>query len=392
MPTRTWTLTDLDRDVHLEDLAIAPADVGGAATGYAVRKRTLRGGSSEGLDAIEVDTGRLRCVVLPDRGMGIWKAWCGDVELGWRSPASRPVHPRHVSLFEPSGIGWLAGFGEWLCRCGLESNGAPEWDSGGRLKYPLHGKIANRPAHRVELAIDGDTGDIAITGVLDEARLFGSKLRLTSTLRTRAGESTLSVHDEVTNLSAEPGEFELLYHINFGRPLLSPGAKFVAPVKTLVPRDMEAVADLATWDTYGPEQPGIPEHVHFIELANRADGGTLSLLRTASGDRGVSLRFNRRQLPAFTLWKLRQGASDGYVTGFEPGVNYPNARSYEDKQGRVAKLMPGETRAFDLHFEVHADAASVRVVEQAIAEIAGGAQPRIHERPQPGWSPAGDLV
>jgi galactose mutarotase-like enzyme len=390
MPKKTWALTDVDRDVYVEDLAVAPADVGGAASGYAVRKRTLRGGLRDGLDAIEVDNGRLRFVVLPDRGMGIWKAWCGDVELGWRSPALRPVHPRHVPLFEPSGIGWLTGFGEWLCRCGLESNGAPEWDPGGRLKYPLHGKIANAPAHRVELSIDGDTGEIAITGVVDESRLFGSKLRLTSTIRAHAGEAKLSIRDEVTNLSATPGEFELIYHINFGLPLLTPGAKFVAPVKTLVPRDMEAVPDIATWDTYGPYEPGIPEHVHFIELANRADGGTQTLLHTASGDRGVSLAFNRRQLPAFTLWKLRQGAADGYVTGFEPGVNYPNVRSYEERQGRIAKLKPGETRAFDLQFEIHSDAAAVRAAEQSIAEIAAGVPPRIHEQPQPGWSLSGE--
>jgi galactose mutarotase-like enzyme len=328
--------------------------------------------------------------VLPDRGMGIWKAWCGNMELGWRSPAHGPSHPKFVPLFEPSGIGWLSGFDEWICRCGLESNGAPEWDSAGRLKYPLHGRIANTPAHRVELSIDGDTGEIALTGVVDESRLFGSKLRLTSTVRARAGEHTLSIHDEVTNLSASPGELELLYHVNYGVPLLSPGAKFVAAVKSLVPRDREAMPDIPTWDTYGPEQPGIPEHVHFIELASRADGSTTTLLRAANGDRGVSLSFNRQQLPAFTLWKLRQGAADGYVTGFEPGVNYPNVRSYEERQGRVARLAPGEARAFDLRFEVHTDAASVQKAEQEIAKIAGGTTPTIHERPQPGWSSAGE--
>jgi hypothetical protein len=78
------------------------------------------------------------------------------------------------------------------------------------------------------------------------------------------------------------------------------------------------------------------------------------------------------------------------VTGFEPGVNYPNVRSYEAQQGRIAKLKPGETRTFDLQFDIPGDAASVHTAEQSIAEIAAGAKPRIHERPQPGWSLPGE--
>ena len=36
---------------------------------------------------------------------------------------------------EPSGLGWLDGFDELLVRCGLESNGAPEFDADGRVVY-----------------------------------------------------------------------------------------------------------------------------------------------------------------------------------------------------------------------------------------------------------------
>ena len=38
------------------------------------------------------------------------------------------------------------------------------------------------------------------------------------------------------------GEFQLLYHVNFGVPLLEPGATVVAPIKTLVPRTEEAAS------------------------------------------------------------------------------------------------------------------------------------------------------
>ncbi|HOM19123.1 MAG TPA: DUF4432 family protein, partial [Thermoguttaceae bacterium] len=74
----------------------------------------------------------------------------------------------------------MDGFDELVCRCGLESNGAPEFHEDGRLRYSLHGKIANCPAQKLDLSIDGDSGLITILGVVDEARLFGNKLRMTS--------------------------------------------------------------------------------------------------------------------------------------------------------------------------------------------------------------------
>jgi galactose mutarotase-like enzyme len=324
--------------------------------------------------------------LLPTRGMGIHRVHCGDIELAWRSPASGPIHPKFVNPHEASGIGWLAGFDEWLCRCGLESNGAPEWDATGRLQYPLHGRIANLPARRVEVTVDGQSGDIAATGVVDEARLFGRKLRLTSSVRLRSGEPVLHITDEVQNLSSEPTDFELLYHINFGLPLLCPGASLVAPVVQLVPRDPHSATDVPHWNVYGPAQPGLAEFVHYFKLASKPDGRTAVLLRI-DAHRGAALRFNVNQLPCFTLWKCQQPAADGYVTGLEPGTNYPNARSYEERQERTAKLAAGAARVFDLSVEVLTTADRVAAVEQEIRGIAGDAPPRIFDRPQPGWSP-----
>ena len=228
MPTETWTLVDHDQDLYVDQIALGPEQVGGAADGYSVVKRTLRAGLSQGVDVIEVRHGDFRFVVVPTRGMGIWRACLGDMHLGWKSPVRGPVHPAYVRLGHPDGLGWLDGFDELLVRCGLESNGAPEFQPDGRLRYGLHGKIANIPAHKVEVAIDGDSGRIAIRGTVDEGRMFGSKLRLETSIETQAGRPGLVVRDTVTNLSAAASDFELLYHINFGVPLVQPGAKVVA--------------------------------------------------------------------------------------------------------------------------------------------------------------------
>src|SRR5262249_40504582 len=152
----------------------------------------------------EIDNGKLRFIVVPTRGMGLWKAWLGDLEIGWNSPVHGPVHPQYVPLTEPSGLGWLEGFDELMCRCGLESNGAPDLGAGGVYKYPLHGRIANRPANYVEVSTDEDAGEVSVTGVVDEVRFLFQKLRLKSTYTTKVGQNGLRIIDEVTNLSGDP--------------------------------------------------------------------------------------------------------------------------------------------------------------------------------------------
>ena len=384
MAAKTWVLTDVSNGVYLEGLKLGPGDVPGSPKGWSISKRRLRGGLSDGVDAIRVDTGSLAFTVLPTRGMGIWKAWRGDLEIGWKSPVHGPVHPQFVSLAEPGGLGWLDGFDELLVRCGLESNGAPEFDKDGRLKYPLHGRIGNKPAHKVEVSVD-ESGEITITGVVDETRFHFTKLRLTTTIKSRPGESGLRIHDELENLSASPAEAQMLYHVNFGEPLLDAGSRFVAPLKTVVPRNARAASGIKNWPSYSAPEPGFEEQVYFLELLAGRDGQTRTLLKNAHGTHGASLVFNKQQLPCYSVWKNTTASPDGSVTGLEPGTNYPNPRSFEGEQGRVAKLAGGGKTAFDLALEIHATAAEVEQAEKAVAAIQGTAVPTVFDAPQKGW-------
>ncbi len=364
-------------------------DFGRSEPAFAVHRRTLHGGLGEGVDVIEIDNGRFRFSVLPTRGMSIWKGWLGNAEVGWQSPVRGPVHPQFVPLAEPSGLGFLDGFDEWIVRCGLESNGAPEFDRRGALKYSLHGRIANRPALHVELEIDVAREEIRLTGLVDETRFLVRQLQLRTTLITRFGEAGLSLHDEVTNLAGTPTEMQLLYHINFGPPLLDPGAVVVAPLKALVPRDARAVEGLAQWQTYAAPQAGFAEQVYFLDLADAAHQ-TRVLLKNAHGDLGASLAYDKRQLPCFTLWKNTGAMGDGYVTGLEPATNFPNPRSFEGRQGRVVKLAPGQQARFDLAIALHQGSSSVAQAEREVAALQAGNEAKIFDSPQPGWTSAAD--
>lgn len=351
-----------------------------------IRRIKLEGGLQDGMEICEVHNGRLKLWLLPQRGMGIWKAWLDGFEIGWQAPIRGPVNPRYVPVAEPGGLGWLDGFDELLCRCGIESNGAPEFDARGILRYPLHGRIANLPAHHVDAQIDAVTGEIAITGDIDEARLHAQKLRLHSALYSAAYSSTIRVRDRITNMSARPGSCQMLYHINFGAPLLDPGSRIHAPVRTLVPRTSHAAAAVSEWDRIGAPDAQFEEQVYFIDLLADEQGQTQVLLHNASGERGVSLHFNRSQLPCFTLWKNTAALADGYVVGLEPGTNFPNPHAFEARHGRVTALDAGQSTAMAVDIEIHDNAASVAQAVAAIARLQSGATPLLHTAPLPGWS------
>jgi len=378
---QTWTLTDVDIDVHHADFDVETHG------DFSLGARTLHGGLREGVEVVEVDNGCLRFIIVPTRGMGLWRAWRGELEIGWQSPVKGPVHPKFVPLAEPSGIGWLSGFDELLCRCGLEYNGAPEWGTDGKLKHSLHGRIANLPAHQVVATFDPTIDEIAIRGTVDEARLFGNNLRLTSTYRTRLGEPKLTLVDEIENVSARPADLELLYHINLGPPLATAGSRLDAPIASLAPKDSHSATDVSTWHTYPSAKAGVQETVFFFELAADTEGRTGVLLAERDGGRGLGLKFNRRQFPYFTLWKNPQALADGYCTGLEPCINFPNVKSFEKTNGRVAALAPGEKRRFEIELEVHDTADSVRRARDTIAEWQRATQPKIHDRPRADWSP-----
>jgi galactose mutarotase-like enzyme len=350
----------------------------------AVRTRRLAGGVRDGVLLVELVAGATKVFVLPDRGLGIWKILADGCELGWQSPVHGPVHPRFVPLAEPSGIGWLDGFDELVARCGLVSNGAADFDAAGRLRHPLHGRIANLPAHHLDVTLDEAAGTITLTGAVDETRFLVHALRMTTSLTLHADRQRVAWTDTVKNLSDRPATMQMLYHVNFGPPLLGPGAEVVAAIDELAPRDFAAESDVASWGRYAGPRAGQGEQVHFARLRPDAQGVATALLVGPDHRNAASLSWTADTLPCFTLWKNEGGLADGYVTGLEPGTNYPNARTHEESQGRIVPLAPGGSVRFDLAIEHHHGdgiAAERRRIESLAVR-----SPEIHTSPKLGWS------
>jgi hypothetical protein len=327
--------------------------------------------------------------------MSLWRGEYRGNFLGWRSPVHGPVHPKFVPINDRGGIGWLTGFDEWLCRCGLSSNGPPgedvHTDKAGRTTrslLTLHGRIANMPADLVEVRINLDPPhELTVTGQVEESGLFYPHLRLTTTYTTVPGSNRLMIHDVVENRSAQPAEMQLLYHCNVGPPFLEAGSRVVAPTREMVPLTARAAEGIDTYDTYSGPTAGYTEQVYCYDLLADAGRRTLALLYNATADRGLVLRFSRSELPCFTVWKNTAAVEDGYVTGLEPATNYPNFKSFERQQGRVRVLPPGGRWELQWGIEVHDTAAGVREALAEIATLQAHAPAIIHRTPQARFAP-----
>lgn len=112
------------------------------------------------------------------------------------------------------------------------------------------------------------------------------------------------------------------------------------------------------------------------------DGRTVIALRNKAKDRAVSLTFAVKDLPYVTLWKNTNVEAEGYVTGLEPGTNFPSNRRIERKFGRVPKLFPGEAHSATIDFAIHVGAEESQRLADQIAAIQGETKPVIDQAPE----------
>lgn len=383
-------LTSVTQNIDIASWEVTGRQVTPACpVAWSVRKLMLHGGKQEGVSLIVVDNGALQLTLIPTRGMGIRSVTMGDVRLGWDSPVKEVVHPKFVNLESRGGLGWLDGFGEWMCRCGLEWMGHPGPDkfitntgATATMDLTLHGKIANIPAREVEVLVDRTTPyRIRVRGRVDERMFFGPKLELQTEISTEPGASTFRIADVITNQGAQDQEFQLVYHCNFGRPLLEGGSTFVAPVERVAPFNETAAEGVNTYARYGPPKLGFIEQVYCIRLHADAAGRTLAMLQNAAKDRAVSMAFSISELPCFTLWKNIAAEKTGYVTGLEPGTSFSYNRRIERTAGRVPKLAPGASHRVTLDVSILVGQEPVGATADRIAKIQGDRKATLDSKP-----------
>jgi hypothetical protein len=389
-------LTDAWESFSREDYELTSDNfLGYEGPPWRIRKFTLKGGKQQGVELVEVDNGELTFVVVPTRGMSILEAFTDDVSLGWSSPVRQVVHPAYIQPEARGGLGWLSGFNEFVCRCGLAYNGAPGEDvirtntgAEARANLPLHGSIANTPAVRISVRVQlTPPYELSVCGEVRDATMFGPVFEMTSVVSTLPGARQFAIRDTVANASAMPTEMELLYHCNYGAPLLGEGSQIVAPVEFVCPRDARAAEGMTTWSSYGPPEAGFAEQCYFLRLHSDRDGRTVVGLTSPDQRAAATIRFSVKELPAFTIWRNSAAEHDGYVTGLEPGTDYPNNRMFERGRGRVIELPPEARYETGLVFSLLRGDAELSALRTEVAKISEGKQTEVCDDPHPDYCP-----
>jgi hypothetical protein len=280
--------------------------------------------------------------VLPERGLDLGSLWWNNQPVAWRSA----LGPRGGAL-DPAGEGWIGRFGGGaLVTCGLDNIG-PARDGRG-----LHGSHHLTPAEDVAITRTPE-GDVEVSGVVDSSRVFGRRVTLRRRIRIALGRPEVVVEDVIVNEGPAPADIAVLYHVNFGVPVVVPGSTVSLAALGRTPRD--AAAEAVPWEVFPDPVDHTTESVwEHTGLAVDGDGRARAVVRTPSAPGGVTgeatlgtpleatVSWRAEDLPRCMQWIYP--TRGGWALGIEP----TNAPLFgPDRSGPHAGapvLEPGETR------------------------------------------------
>jgi len=315
----------------------------------------LDNGAGRGTRIAWINTGSgLRYKVVIDRAMDIADAFYKQYSLAWLSHLSITVPERFLN----QGIDWLKTFGGGLLTtCGLAHVGGPETDSYGTRG--LHDQISNLRAE-IESIIQPDPEmgkmNMSITGRMKQSQVLGPALELKRTISATLGKAGIRIHDEVVNRGNMPAPHMLLYHFNFGWPLVDEGTDIIWKGEWK-PRS-GGIHNKIFREGYNfrkcspplEEHAGSGEAVAFINAVPDNSGQCMCALYNSNIGIAMVMRFKKEQLPWLTNWQ--HWGKGEYVTALEPGTHPPIGQAKARENEELIFLQPGEVRTYDIEIEV----------------------------------------
>ena len=315
---------------------------------FKLRTVVAEEGRGRGVRLVEADNGNgLAFSVMADRALDLYDVRYKGIPLAWLSP-NGIVNP---AFYEPEGVRWLRSWpGGMLTTAGFLNVGGPV--SVGGEDHGLHGRAANLPAEQLSARGDwqGDDYVMEISGLVRHTMTFGEKIVMRRRVVCSSRENAIAVTDRIENQGYKPTPLMMLYHCNFGYPLLDDGARLEAREHRIEPKDETAAAGLADWMKMEAPQVGYAEQVLTHSIPADADGfARIHLVNPALGLK-LTVAYEAAALPYLNEWK--QMGQGEYVVGLEPGNCIPIGQTANAERGILRMLAPGETADFQIKVSV----------------------------------------
>ena len=305
--------------------------IGNPAQLVTLRRLTVNEGKARGTEIIEVKTGGgLELDILPNSGLDIGQCRFQGVNMSWMSKNGYDSPAVFIPYEEEFAKTFSGGL---LYTCGLRSVGPGNRDAG--EWHPLHGRYHGLCAEQVCAEIVED--EIIVKGTVRETALFGHQLELRRVIRIPAFGASVTVEDTLTNLAPREEEYAMIYHCNFGYPLLSEKAHIVFPeARETIPRTAFAKEFLGKELTIDAPIPGEEERCFFQKMEKEF------WARLENPDLGVDMTicWSGDTLPMMLEW--RSMASGDYCLGLEPINCFAMGRHEERENGTLPVLKPFE--------------------------------------------------
>ena len=342
-------LNHLNPSDRWKDKVSNPHQLGGIETCI------LDNGAGRGVRIAWINTGSgLWFKVVIDRAMDIAEAFYNQYSLAWIS--HKGVDFPNALL--TSGTKWLRGFGGGLLTtCGLTHIGVPEKDEYG--ERGLHDSISHVPAI-VESIVQPDLRNenlqMSISGRMLQSTVFGPHLELNRTISGLLGNPKIIITDKVTNLGNVSAPHMLLYHFNFGWPIIDEDTEIIWEGKWISRGSSTDDIIFNLNNDYKKCKEAIDEHkgtgesVAFIDVAPGPSGLCECAVYNHKISLKVKLRFKKEQLPWLTNWQ--HWARNEYVTAFEPGTHPPIGQAEARRNNTLLFIQPGETKTYEIEIEV----------------------------------------
>ena len=344
-----------------KDKVINHAQLGGIETSV------LDNGLGKGCRVAWVNAGALRYKVAIDRAMDIVEAFYNGHSLAFLTHGATVQRRYDVNY----GLDWLQSFnGGLLATCGLQHFGGPETDDKGLRG--LHGRIGNISAE-VESVVNPDLlteqMEMSISGVVKETSMFGANLELRRKISSSIGQSVIRIHDEVVNVGNSEVQHMLLYHCNFGYPLIDEGTEIIykgtCKSRGAIPTDDEIFKSKNDYKKcHGPmdSHRGFGEACGLVDIKADKSGMCTAGLYNPRIELAAALRFKKEQLPY--MWNWQHFGYGEYVVGMEPATNGIMGQNNALKAGELIMLKPGQKRVYDLEIEIMSDPKKIAALRK----------------------------